>query len=100
MKLHDDDVTRPGWPPRPNLRLARRAPRDLAAIHSVVHRLRCTLVECRAFPNEWCHHPRQGHHLERYYVAHEGGLISSEELRAVVELSKPRENSYALIPVD
>jgi hypothetical protein len=75
-------------------------PREMAVIHSIAHDLICRLPECQARRNEWCaNHPGQGHHLERYYRAHESALISRDELRAVMELSRPRGNSYAFIPV-
>lgn len=76
---------------------SRRAASQLTAEYKLVEI--CVLPECNARPDNWCYHPVQGHHLERYYLARERGLITDAEFDAVKELSRPRANSYALIRV-
>lgn len=100
MKLFDDDPAL-ARPPRPDrAESADAAPRTLAEVHAVAHRMTCLLPGCGAGPREWCRDTSRHHHLERYFRAHQGGLISNTEIQAVVELSKPQENSYTLIRID
>lgn len=72
----------------------------MAVMHALAHKLRCSLPECGAGPDEWCVHPRRGHHLERYYDLRDSRLISYAEFAAVLMLPhKPYANSYAMIDV-
>jgi hypothetical protein len=82
--------------------LGGRKPRDMKVIHRIAHKMMCPLVECGAKPEEWCRvRIGQGHHLERYYVLRDGGLISPSEFAAVLALPhRPYQNSFALIAVD
>lgn len=90
-------------PPRPNLELVSGPPRDMAVIHALAHKLRCSLHECGTGPDEWCPVRRAGryHHLERYYDLRDSRLISYAEFAAVLALPhSPYANSFALIAVE
>jgi hypothetical protein len=49
-------------------------------------------------PNEWCDHPVQGHHLERYYQAYEAALVSRDELAMVAEKLEAARQLLCLDP--
>jgi hypothetical protein len=91
-----------GNPPRPSLQvIGGREPRDVEVIHGIAHKTMCPLVECAAKPEEFCRvkFDEQVHHLERYYVLRDAGLISASEFAAVLAIPhRLGDNSFALIP--